>query len=296
MRTGRGARRSWTLRAPAKVNLFLEVLGRRADGYHEIRTVLHAIGLYDVLTFRAKRGGKVALEGDTAELGPSNLIWAAARALSRRAGKPLGLHVTIRKGIPAGGGLGGGSSDAAATLRALTRLHRLSLPPGTIEAAAADVGSDVPFFLCGGTALCGGRGERVTPLQTPDAFDFVLVNPGFPLSTARVYGALNFPLTAHPEDVTEFVDVWSHGGRRRIGGKLFNRLEQPAFKLAPSLKKIKSRMAAPPALGALMSGSGSCVFALAPDRTEARQSAARFAREYGWRAIAVSTADSDMDP
>jgi 4-diphosphocytidyl-2-C-methyl-D-erythritol kinase len=287
--------RRLTLLAPAKVNLFLEVLGRRPDGYREIRTVMHPIGLYDRLTFRAKGRGAIELAGDTAGLGRANLIWKAARALSRRVGRPLGLRAEIRKGIPAGAGLGGGSSDAAATLRALVRLHRLALPPGALEDAAAETGSDVPFFLSSRTALCGGRGERVTALAPRRQVDFVLVFPSFALSTARVYRALSLALTRHPKDATEFVNVWFHGDRRRIGGKLFNRLEQPAFKLAPSLKKIKRRLAAPPSLGALMSGSGSALYAVAQNRMEARRTAARLAGEEGWRTIAAATADSDLE-
>jgi len=287
-----------TLRAPAKLNLFLEVLGRRPDGYHEIRTVMHPISLYDRLTFRALPSGRVKLEGDTAELGELNLVARAARVLSKRVGRRLGAHVVIRKGIPTGGGLGGGSSDAAATLQALARLHRLDLPPGGLEAAAADVGSDVAFFVSARTALCSGRGERITPLQPAGKLDFVLVDPGVPLSTARVYQALKLALTHHPKDASQFVRTWSRGDLRRIGGSLFNRLERPAFKLAPSLKKLKKRLTHLRVLGTLMSGSGSCVYALVHGAAEARETAARMRRTpspEGWRVRTVRTADCDLD-
>jgi 4-diphosphocytidyl-2-C-methyl-D-erythritol kinase len=283
------------LSAPAKLNLFLEVHGRRPDGYHEIRTVMHPIGLEDELEFRARRRRGVVVEGDTSELGEGNLIVRAARVLERIAGRALGAAVRVRKRIPVGAGLGGGSSDAAATIRALAALHRLDLEPRALSDAAAAVGSDVAFFLEARTALCTGRGERVVPLIPAGRLNFVLVLPDESIATPRVYAAFKLALTRFRKDASQFLRFWSERNLAAIGGALFNRLEQPAFKLAPRLKALKRRMIALEPLGVLMSGSGSSLFALCRSRPEAAEMAGAFSRRFvRVRVRVVQTSSSDL--
>jgi 4-diphosphocytidyl-2-C-methyl-D-erythritol kinase len=151
------------LKAYAKVNLVLEVLGRRADGYHEIASVMQTIGLYDVLTFEA--AGEIEFSCSTPGLQEdNNLVGSAARALRQATGKKAGARIVLEKKIPRTAGLGGGSSDAAAALKGLNRLWGLGLTPEKLAEIAAGIGSDVPFFIYGGTCLVEGRGESITPL------------------------------------------------------------------------------------------------------------------------------------
>jgi 4-diphosphocytidyl-2-C-methyl-D-erythritol kinase len=181
-----------TARAYAKVNLALEVLGRRPDGYHEVRTVLQSISLQDELTFRP--APSLTLRCGVPELEtPDNLVLRAARLLQEDAGVREGAAIELRKGIPVAAGLGGGSADAAAALLALDRLWGLSLPQGRLMALAAELGADVPFCLLGGTALAWGRGAEVMPLRALPETWLVLLCPrvSLPRKTATVYAALD---------------------------------------------------------------------------------------------------------
>ncbi len=241
------------LTAPAKVNLFLEVLGRRPDGYHEVATVLQEIDLADDLsaepadTFTLSCTG-LAIPPDGG--GGENLVLKAARLLAREAGVKEAVAFRLHKRIPAGAGLGGGSSDAAAALKACCRLW--GLEPAAARGPAAAVGSDVPFFLEGGTALCTGRGERIERLPSPPVRPLILVWPGIHLGTQEVYGALggDFSDRRSPE---KFVNTLLQNKM-----DLFNRLEIPALKLRPELSVLKQGMGE----GTLMSGSGSAFFRL----------------------------------
>jgi 4-diphosphocytidyl-2-C-methyl-D-erythritol kinase len=193
-----------TLPAPAKVNLYLELLGRRADGYHELLTVMQTVDLCDEVTVALRPRApdcpagqpdvRLRLRTPAAGVppGPGNLAVRAALSLLARAGAAgdVGVDLALAKRIPAGGGLGGGSSDAAAVLVALNRLLGEPVDAPALHALAAGLGSDVPFFLVGGTALCTGRGERVRPLAPPRPFGLTLLLPPFPTSTAAVYAAL----------------------------------------------------------------------------------------------------------
>jgi 4-diphosphocytidyl-2-C-methyl-D-erythritol kinase len=171
--------------APAKVNLFLEVLAKRADGYHEIATLLVAVSLYDTLEFKEEASGDVQLLSNHPNLstGPDNLVCRAADLLRQRRGVRRGARIRLTKRIPLAAGLAGGSSDAAATLAGLNRLWGLGLADGELAALGADLGSDVPFFFSAPAAWCTGRGEQVTPLPLGRPLDFVLACP--PAGPAR---------------------------------------------------------------------------------------------------------------
>jgi len=271
------------LECPAKLNLFLEVLGRRPDGYHDLATVMVPIDLADTIEVREAR--RFTLEVEGADLPGVNTVALAWRAVRRRRRVP-GARVRLVKRIPAGSGLGGGSSDAAAAIVALDRLFDLGLD---LDAAAAEVGSDVNFFLQRGPALCTGRGEAVAPLAAPRRIHAVVVWPGFPLSTADVYRRMREFLTPHPRDVRDFLNRYASGGVKDLGRALFNRLEAPAFAIRPELAALRRRLLRFPFEGVRMSGSGSAVFGLCASRAEAARLARRIGEETAGFTAAAST-------
>jgi 4-diphosphocytidyl-2-C-methyl-D-erythritol kinase len=257
--------------APAKLNLFLEVLGRRPDGYHEVATLLVAIDLTDVLDFAPAASGDLSLTCDDPALptGPENLVLRAAGHLRAEAGSTAGATIRLTKRIPSAAGLGGGSSDAAATLVGLNELWKLGLSPATLARLGAELGSDVPFFLDGPAAWCTGRGEVVTPVPAGPGLDLVLVQPPQGLATADVYRRANVPAT--PADGSAARAALAAGDVEALGKALFNRLQEPAFALAPAVADTYRRVAGAGAAGALMTGSGSCLFALCRSPAEARR-------------------------
>lgn len=275
------------VRVPAKINLFLEVLGRRPDGYHELVTVMHPIDIVDDLACRPSAQTRV--RGDLEELGEKNLIVKAVRAMQKFAGTRRGMDVRLTKRIPTGAGMGGGSADAAAAIAAFNVLYGLDLPARDLEAVAASVGSDVAFFLCGRTALCTGRGEHVQPVKIGRALHFVVCYPGFESSTAQVYGRLKLSLTPRKADVNTFLEPLAEGSIRGIGRGLFNRLEAPAFENLPPLRILKRDLLRAGFSGVLMSGSGSSFFGLCKSRAEAQDKALRISEKgYGKVFIASS--------
>jgi 4-diphosphocytidyl-2-C-methyl-D-erythritol kinase len=257
--------------APAKVNLFLEVLGKRADGYHEIATLTLAIDLADELDFAPDESGGLSLTCDDPALstGPDNLVLRAANRLRLETGCTAGARIRLTKRIPWAAGLGGGSSDAAAALEGLNELWRLGLSPAALARIGAEVGSDVPFFLNGVAAWCTGRGEVVTPAAVGRPLDLVLVKPPEGLSAADVYNRLTVP--AKPVDGKAAREALACGDVEALGRALFNRLQEPAFVLSPAVAAAYRRVQGVGAAGGLMSGSGSCLFALCRSPSEARR-------------------------
>ena len=250
-------------RCPAKINLGLRVLGRRTDGYHEIVTLFQAIDLWD--TLEAVHAPELTLTADDPALPTDdrNLALRAAKLLRRRApataGQGAALHLTKR--IPAGGGLGGGSSDAAGSLVLLSRLWGLSLTAEDLCAMAAEIGSDVPFFLSGGTAAGFGRGERLESLAPIPERPLVLGFPPFALSTAEVYRALRAPLTPPDTGVT-VSRLFVNFAERNDFALATNDLEAPAFAMRGELVAFRDALVSLGAEPALLSGSGSTVFGL----------------------------------
>jgi 4-diphosphocytidyl-2-C-methyl-D-erythritol kinase len=274
--------------APAKLNLFLEILRKRPDGYHDLESLMVAIDLFDTLELHAKPDDEITLSCDPATLsaGPDNLVHKAATALRAAADRhDLGAEIRLTKRIPAQAGLGGGSSDAAAALVGLNRIWKLGLTRAELLGIAASLGSDVAFFLTLPAAWCTGRGERVAPEPTPDSgadrnpgrtkeFHFVLVCPPLGLGTAGVYGRLVCP--ARPVAGDAVRAAFRDGDAPALGRALFNRLEEPAFALEPAVGRIRHRLGALGPCGAVMSGSGSTVFAVCRDRAHALRVAAAF--------------------
>jgi 4-diphosphocytidyl-2-C-methyl-D-erythritol kinase len=254
--------------APAKVNLTLEVLGRRPDGYHEIRSVMQAISLVDHL--RVVPAERLQLTCNRRDLErPSNLVWRAAHELLRESGQRAGAAMRLEKHIPTAAGLGGGSSDAAAALSALNALWKLGLSRATLRHLAARLGSDVPFFL-GDTAcaLAEGRGERITPIAPLTSRWIVLVKPPFGISAADVYRA--FPSAGWSDGAR--TDSWLR--QALAGGDVptpFNALERIALQLAPAATAARDALLAAGAPHAVMTGSGPTYFALFRDEMSARR-------------------------
>jgi 4-diphosphocytidyl-2-C-methyl-D-erythritol kinase len=263
--------------APAKLNLFLEILGRRHDGYHEIESLMVAVDLHDRLTIAEDPSGAITLRCDdpTLPTGRENLVVRAAERLKAESGCPLGATISLSKAIPAQAGLAGGSSDAAATLAALDQLWGLRLPPGRLDALAGEIGSDVAFFRHAPAAICRGRGERVEGLSMTQALHLVLVCPPFGLSTADVYRNLRPP--ERPRPIGPVVEALAAGRPDLLGRGLFNRLQSVAERLQPALVRVRDALAShvPSLDGHLMSGSGSAYFGLGRDRDAALAAARR---------------------
>ena len=270
--------------APAKLNLYLEILGKRPDGYHEIETLMVAVNLHDRLSFADNESGAITLTCDDPRMptGATNLVVKAAERLKASTGSNRGAAIVLKKVIPAEAGLAGGSSDAAATLVGLDRLWGLNASAKQLETVAAEVGSDVAFFLNGPAAICRGRGEQVEALSLRSPLHFVLVCPPVGLSTADVYRNLTLP--DRPRSIGPVIEALDHGGPAALGGSLFNRLQPTAESIRPALTRVRDALAelshdlefGPPLLeGHLMSGSGSAYFGLARDLNAANIAAGR---------------------
>jgi 4-diphosphocytidyl-2-C-methyl-D-erythritol kinase len=264
--------------APAKLNLFLEVLGKRSDGYHEIESLMVTVDLYDTLTFADDPSGRITLRCDDPSLptGTDNLVVKAAERLQAEAGGRQGAVIALSKVIPAQAGLAGGSSDAAATLVALDRLWNLQTPPRRLDALAGEIGSDVAFFLHAPAAVCRGRGEQVEAVKLPKAFRFVLVCPPVGVGTADVYRRVVLP--EQPRSIGPIQEAVLSADTHAVGRELFNRLQPVAENLEPALNRVRDALTdLGPSLvdGQLMSGSGSAYFGLCADRDAAGHAAIR---------------------
>ena len=267
------------VRTPAKLNLFLEVLSRRYDGYHEIETVMQTVSIFDELTFERREAG-IEFLTRSADVPPdgTNLVVQAAEALREHTGKRLGAKITLVKEIPVGAGLGGGSSDAAAALVGLNRLWELDLPTGTLHEIAQRLGSDVPFFLYGGTALCRGRGELVTPLSGARTREYVVVVPALKVSTREVYEKLPPDLTKDSGRNRLHLAGITNGGRAEFARACFNRLESVTVSVHEPLKPLRQQMCESGLEAVTMTGSGSAFFGIAASGKEAGASVEKLTR------------------
>ena len=278
----------------AKVNLDLRVVGTRADGYHELRTVFQTIHLHDTLTAAAVEGPfALSCTDPGVPVDARNLVWRAAAGLWNalgREGEPRGAAVQLEKRIPVAAGLGGGSADAAATLVLLGRLWGYA-PPALLREVAADIGSDVPFFLAGGTALGLGRGEEIYPLVDLPRHWIVLVRPPFGVSTAEAYGWYDEDRAAGVRESPGELQVLPVPWPTRAA-QMVNDLEPPVVRRHPELAGIKAALKEAGAAAAAMSGSGSAVFGLFRTRPRAAAARAALARA-GWAATLTRTVARD---
>src|SRR6516164_11073714 len=264
----------------AKINLRLEILGKRPDGFHELRTIFQTVSLKDELRLRSKRqpGIDLAVAGNeslASEPAEKNLVYRAVDAVRRELGTRDGVRIELRKGIPAGRGLGGGSSDAAAAIFGYLRLQRKELPGERLFQIAATLGADVPFFLEGGRALGIGKGDEIYPLpESPKRHILVVSPPSIHVSTPDAYRWLNAPqLTncdANPKLYRFCALAWS------LGSPLLNDFEEAVFQRHPRLAEIKRDLLQNGATEALLAGSGSAVFGVFPSPAKARRAAVGF--------------------
>jgi len=287
-----------------KVNLLLNILGKRPDGFHELETVLHPIPLCDRLTFeRAGAGVEMTCSDPLLPVNSKNLVFRAASLFAAAAGlgPGEGLRIHLCKHIPVAAGLGGGSGNAAATLLALNELFGRPLPLSKLEELAASIGSDVPFFLQDQPALATGRGEILQPLHFVPALrgaSFLLVHPGFGISTPWAYQQLaRFPAALHgtPGRARRLIMALLKTGLEAAAAEFYNSLEAPVLWKYPLLELFQEFFRENGAAAALMSGSGSTTFALTPTRDAAETLLEKFKAKFGlgmWTAIVPSQGPS----
>jgi 4-diphosphocytidyl-2-C-methyl-D-erythritol kinase len=275
-------------RSFAKINLALSVLGRRLDGYHDIQTIFQSINLYDELEFRAAPQIELRCRNLPGIRKEDNLVWKAATSLASALGEKRGVSIALKKKMPAGSGLGGGSSNAAVTLLSLRRFWDVRIPDSELSSIAAGLGSDVPFFLNGGTALGVGRGEMIQPLPDPPVKHLVVIVPGIHVSTAEAYRSLNLGLTssATGHRIQRFCGQVQTG--KSFLTEIFNDFEASILPAYPPIKEAKDFLSARGAVVTLLSGSGSSVFGFFSDE-ESAFAAARESRRADWRVFPAKT-------
>lgn len=271
--------------APAKINLFFEVLARRGDGFHEIATLMAPIGLTDELRLEVDPSGELTLSCCWSECAPSrqiygvlpesrhNLALRAVQLLREVAAIRAGARMQLFKRVPAAAGLGGGSSDAAAALVAANAAWQLNWPVHRLAAIAAELGSDVPFFLQRDAATCTGRGEQIAPLAGIGNWHAVIVKPPVEHSTAQVYAACR--PAASPRNMNVCCVAFRRGDCRSVRASCFNRLEEAAKGMSPWIRKLQRMFAKLDCVCSQMSGSGSAYFGIFPSARSARRGAAR---------------------
>lgn len=251
--------------SPAKVNLFLELLGKREDGYWEVETVLQEVDLKDEIIIRETGGGKIRVKCSNSEVGPEkdNLAYKAARIVNEEyAEGRRGIQIEIKKNIPVGRGLGGGSSNAAVTLKGLNQLWELGLSQTELAGIGTRLGMDVPFFIYGGTCLGKGRGEVITPLPRLKNVPILLLWPDFSLPTAQVYSQISPPLTYQTRSVTLLTKALQAQDIESMQSSVFNRLEEVVQRIYPSVRFFWKQIDSLRLGRNTMSGSGPTFFIL----------------------------------
>lgn len=279
--------------SPAKINLFLKVLRKREDGYHDIFSLMQPISLYDEIVVEMEDGNGIFVSCDNTNVpcDRTNLAYKAAEIFFNVTGISRNLSLTIKKNIPVAAGLGGGSSNAATVLKALNEITSTGLPPEKLMEMAAGLGADVPFFIAGKTCIASGSGEILELVELP-LFWYILINPGFPVSTQRVYQ--NLDLTKNQENINisvSKVKAFCCGGRLEdpqiVHSILINDLEDVTIRKHPEIKEIKQSLIDSGAVGALMSGSGPTVFGVFRDEGKARTAFARIKKDQRFKNMAV---------
>lgn len=274
--------------SPCKVNLLLNILGRRPDGFHEVETVMHPIRVFDRLSLsRGGQGIQLTCSDSRLPTDSRNLVYRAAARFLDEAKINEGVRLHLEKNIPLAAGLGGGSGNAATTLLGLNEVMGEPLTTAQLEALAASLGSDIPFFLQDKPALATGRGERIEPLEPFPALRgaaFLLMHPGFGVATAWAYHRLaHFPeaLNGRAGRARELIALLRTGNLKAAGAKFYNSLEAPALEKYPLLALFQEFLRANGAVATLMSGSGSTTFAITESLAAAERLAERFKARFG---------------
>ena len=268
--------RSIQLKANAKINIALDVVGKREDGYHELKTLFYETNLHDVLDFRTsdKCGIRISCTDPTIPVDEKNIVYKAAKLLFDKYVPDAGIDIHIEKNIPHGAGLGGGSSDAAATIKAVNELYQLKLEDHEMEAIGASLGADVPFFISGGAAYACGIGEKLTSLKADIKMPYLIIaKPEINVSTPEAYKLLdNEPELFHP-DVDKIVKCFKAGNVRSVCKLAGNSFEKPIFKIYPQIEEIRKSFLEGGAMASVMTGSGSAVFAFFEDEDDMKKAA-----------------------
>jgi 4-diphosphocytidyl-2-C-methyl-D-erythritol kinase len=284
-----------TIEAPAKINLTLDVKGKRSDGYHELETIMHQVNLFDRITLEPRSSGiEIASNSNGVPLGPDNLAYKAAQIILQEYQPGAGIKIFIEKNIPVGAGLAGGSTDAAAVLAGINHLYNYPFSRPQLLKMAAAIGSDVAFCLAGQyfqdssgvlvsrgvTAIARGRGELLESLPMRFIPYILIVKPDFELSTSQVYSELDLTTVEQFPDTRSFLQEWNKGDIINISVYMANVLESVSIQKKPEIGIIKSRLIGMGALSALMSGSGPSVFAIFPDNETAFRACQAFKKDY----------------
>lgn len=265
-------------KSPAKINLGLFVVDKREDGYHNIETLFQMVSLYDELSVETRDSGiDLQCEGGGIAADEDNLAFRAARLLQETVpeARDQGCAIRLKKNIPAGAGLGGGSGNAALVLCALNRLWDLKLTRETLQSLSAQLGSDVPFFLASPAAVGSGRGEILKSVKPIEKFNVIVVFPRLHIATSEVYRALNLDLTTPRKNISILLKFFSESDVTSLGKHLQNDLEPFVLKGFPEVQAVRDRLASLSPEGVLLSGSGSAVFALFQDREQAEEAMAQ---------------------
>lgn len=285
------------IRAYAKINLLLSVGAKREDGYHELESVMQSISLFDQMSFARTQSGTIQLQCSRPYIpcDARNLAVRAASVFFAHTGISCdGLQIDLQKNIPVGAGLGGGSSDAAATLRALNQLYDTHLTAMELESIASGIGADVAFCVRGGARLARGIGERLSPAPALPNIPVLLVKPAFPVSTPKAYAAFDAYEPQQAPDTAAMLNALKSGSVQKICSLLGNSLEAPVCAMHPQILEIKSALMDNGAQGALMSGAGSTVFALFRSFSAARQAARLLPRQFGQRFLCTPQSENQI--
>ena len=256
------------VKAPAKINLYLEIINKRQDGYHNIESVMHTVSLFDILEFSETELNRIELVCENSELSnpEKNIVYKATKVFKEKYNINKGIKIKLTKNIPMGAGLGGGSSDAAATILALNKIWQVNDDIKNLEALGAALGADVPFFMTGGVAKISGIGDIVEKINTKLNLDFVLVKPNFGVSTPYAYSKVKFPLT-NIRKIDNIITSLEKGMFDFESAKdlFFNRFEDFIFDEYQEIKQIR-KVLEDLGCASLMSGSGATVFGLVHDK------------------------------
>jgi 4-diphosphocytidyl-2-C-methyl-D-erythritol kinase len=276
----------------AKINRYLRILGKRPDGYHEIDTVLETVSLHDELTFTPREDDEIILHCDVHDI-PSdntNLIVRAAEALNRGVAKRFGVNVDLVKRIPAKGGLGGASSNAAVTILALNHLWNLRLEPPQLIEVGKTLGSDVPFFFVGGVGRGRGRGEDVSALPDVEKSHLIIITPNAKVSTAHAYQAFNAPSLTTQGSASILSSSFAGPAFKACDqSALHNDFEGVIFEIEPEIERAKQALLGAGAQGGLLAGSGSSVFGIFADEDDRERALGSLKCEDGWQIFSCDT-------
>ncbi|RVU55119.1 4-(cytidine 5'-diphospho)-2-C-methyl-D-erythritol kinase [Anaerosphaera multitolerans] len=272
-----------------KINLALDVINKREDGYHNIKTIMQKISLYDEMEFKKGSGGIVIDSNLTLKL-EENLIYKSWAALCQYVGEELPLEVRLKKNLPLASGLAGGTGNGALTLKALNELYNLKLSLGELQSMSLKLGADFPYMLQGGTVLAEGIGEKLKTLKSFNEIEVLIVNPGYEISTKEVYE--NLDLSSRRINFKKIIDLMEENSPLKLRGVLENKMEDYVFKRHLDIKEIKTELESMGA-ASLMSGTGATVFGLFEDSKTIRKAFNKFKGKYPYTFMAHTLGGED---